>query len=181
MSLVRLSISACVKPVSGASSPQLREQGRQLLLVPSALDFVECHVELAFLRLVEVYHRHVHLCLPLIFEDGEPLVAAHYPVRPLIPDDGDNHAIGDNAPAQVLILGIAGDKVYPGVIGRPVEIAYLLPHYLHHDTPFTTLMIAVASSALAFSVFSMYFSTVSRAPSGREKVMVKVSFSLLSE
>ena len=88
---------------------QLRQQCAQLLLVPAALDFVEGHVELPLLHGVKVYHRHVHLGLALVLEDGEPLVAAHHVIRPLIPYHRDKQPVGGNAAPEVFVLRVSGE------------------------------------------------------------------------
>ena len=92
------------------------QQGRQLLIVPFAGDFVESNVQPLFVHLGQVNHTDLALLYAQVQKDAQPLVAADHIPCAAVPYDGLHVPEGQNGRFQFLISRISGLQGLAGII-----------------------------------------------------------------
>lgn len=111
---------------------QLREQVRQLILIPFTLDFVQRHIERLLAFFVQFHDDAGDLGMTQVFQHLQSLVAADHIASSLIPDDRLHIAELCNAALEFFVFRIAGFQMLAGIVCRRLQLidGYLLNIHL---------------------------------------------------
>ena len=119
---------------------EICQQGRQLVLVPFTLNFVEGEVQRLFAHIVQIDDDAIDLGIAKVLHDRQALVAADHVAAPFVPDHGLDIAELGNAALQLFVLRVSGEQFFSWVVGCGPQLFHRYFLNLHEVPPMPCIL-----------------------------------------